>query len=137
MLKFYTIYYTTYHNGTEITTKSAQTLCDESQVEEWRKTFTWENLTELYYEIGGLACGFNIWDFKRGRIVSFYDGSLFGDRADVKEWKHKELNIEVKCEWHEWSPSIAKILEWHDGEKAIQYLNERNLRIGVDKTPSL
>ena len=137
MLKFYTIYYTTYHNGTEITTKSAQTLCDESQVEEWRKTFTWENLTDLYHEIDGLACGFNIWNFKKGRIVSFYNGSLFGDRADIKEWKHKDLNIEVECKWYEWSPSIAKILEWHDGEKAIQYLNERNLRIGVDKTPSL
>ena len=37
MLKFYTIYYTTYHNGTKITTKSAETLCDESQVKEWCK----------------------------------------------------------------------------------------------------
>lgn len=66
MLKFYNIYYTTYHNGTDVGTKSAQILCDESEVDEWH-------------------------------------------------------------------PSIATILEWHDGEKAIQYLNERNLRIGVDK----
>lgn len=133
MLKFYNIYYTTYHNGTDMGTKSAQILCDESEVNERRVSFTWENLEELYHEIGGLAYMFNIWNFKRGRIVSFFEGGLFGDKADVKEWKHKDLNIEVACKWHEYHPSIAEILEWHDGEKAIQYLNERNLRIGVDK----
>jgi hypothetical protein len=48
---------------------------------------------------------------------------------DVKEWKHKELNIEVKCEWHEYSPSLQKILEWPNGEKAMQYLLERGMNI--------
>lgn len=129
MMKFYAIYYITYHNGKQFDIKRAEIICDESKVDEWRVKFTWGNLTELYREIGCHCC-FNIWNFKRGRLVSFYN-SAFGPayERDIKEWKHKELNIEVKCEWHEETPSIHKILDWPNGEKAMQYLLERGMNI--------
>ncbi len=129
MLKFYTIYYTTYCEGKEFNMKTARILCDESEVDEWRVRFTWENLTELYKQIGS-HCYFNVWNFKRGRIVSFFNECFGNYQSDRKEWKHKELDIEVKCEWREYSPSIKKILEWPNGEKAIQYLRERGLTVG-------
>ena len=128
MLKFYTIYYTTYHNGKDAGTRVSYILCDESEVDEWRVKFTWNNLSELYEQIG-CHCNFNIWNFKRGRLVSFYNESFRDYVCDVKEWKHKELNIEVKCEWREYSPSIKKILEWPNGEKAMRYLLERGINI--------
>jgi hypothetical protein len=52
------------------------------------------------------------------------------DFRDVKEWKTK-LDIMVKVEYKDISSSMSleDILKWHDAEKAIQYLNERNLKI--------
>lgn len=131
MMKFYTIYYMTYHNGKRVDFKTGQILCDESKVDNWRVKFTWENLTELYEKIGCHCC-FNIWDFKRGRLVSFFndDNVLPWSKDfhhDVKEWKTPDLDIEVECEWVERHPSLDQIFEWHDGEKAMKYLLERGI----------
>lgn len=131
MMKFYTIYYTTWHNGKKLNTKTAKALCDEAnRPEEWHKAVTWENLTEMYHDYACCCC-FNIWNLKRGRVVSFFNDCFGkGYERDVKEWKHKELGIALTCEVHEISPSIQFVLDWHDGEKAIQYLTERGLKIG-------
>ena len=39
-------------------------------------TITWENLSQMYKDLN-LLCDFNIWNFKKGRRVSFFDGKLF------------------------------------------------------------
>ena len=126
MLKFYCIHYTTYYKGKEVSYTTARALCEETEVDNWRIKVTWDNLTELWEKIGGLACGFSIWNMKKGRQLSFANTWPW---QEPKEWKHSDPQIEIECCWSERQVSIQDVLEWHDFEKAIQYLNERNLKI--------
>lgn len=127
MLKYYVIHYTTYWHGKDMGTCTARTICDESKVDNWRVRFTWENLTELYHEIGLGCCSFTIFNMRKGRQVSFCNTWPW---QEPKEWKGKELDIEVQAEWVERDVSIREIMEWHDSGKAIQYLKERGLTVG-------
>ena len=130
MLKFYSIAYKTYHNDTYIDTHYGKTLAEEGTVKDEIIQIDWDNLSEMYHKYS-LALPFNIWNFKKGRLVSFFVGNFFKkDFQDIKEWK-SPLNIWVKVEYTDVSSSMSinDILKWHDAEKAIQYLNERNLKI--------
>ena len=130
MLKFYSIAYKTYNNGTYIDTHYATTLKEESETKNDLVFINWDNLSEMYHKYN-LSLPFNIWNFKRGRLVSFFvDNPFKKGFRDVKEWKTK-LDIMVKIEYTDVSNSmsIEDVLKWHDAEKAIQYLNERNLKI--------
>ena len=130
MLKFYSIAYKTYHNGTYIDTHYGKTLAEESEVKDDIVLINWDNLSEMYHKYS-LSLPFNIWNFKKGRLVSFFVGNPFKkDFRDIKEWKTK-LDIVVKVEYTDISSStsIEDVLKWHEAEKAIQYLNERNLKI--------
>ena len=127
MLKFYCIHYTTYYKGKEIAHRIAHCLCDESKVDNWRVKVTWDNLTELWERIGGLSCGFTIWNMKRGRQLSF---SNTWPWQEPKEWKHADPQIEIECYWSERKVSIQDVMEWHDSEKAMQYLKERRFVAG-------
>lgn len=128
-MKFYNHYVTTYHNGVEIAHKMCGTVLVDEAPENRTDELTWDNLTE-YYRHNGLALPFNVWHRKKGRLVSFFDGSLFNkDKRDIKEWK-TPLNITVKHEYREkLGVSIEYVLKWFDVDKAIQYLNERGLKI--------
>lgn len=133
MLKFYSIAYKTYNNGTYIYTNYARTLKEESEIKDELIFINWDNLSEMYYKYG-LLLPFTFWNFKKGRIVSFFSGNPFKkDFRDIKEWKTK-LNIMVKIEYTDISNSmsIKEVLEWNDAEKAIQYLNERKDIKGVE-----
>ena len=130
MLKFYSIAYKTYNNGTYIDTHYATTLKEESETKNDLVFINWDNLSEMYHKYN-LSLPFNIWNFKKGRLVSFFvDNPFKKGFRDVKEWKTK-LDIMVKIEYPDVSNSmsIEDVLKWHDAEKAIQYLNERNLKI--------
>ena len=130
MLKFYSIAYKTYNNGTYIDTHYATTLKEESETKNDLVFINWDNLSEMYHKYN-LSLPFNIWNFKKGRLVSFFvDNPFKKNFRDVKEWKTK-LDIMVKIEYTDISnsTSIEDVLKWHDAEKAIQYLNERNLKI--------
>ena len=127
-MKFYYVTSSTYHNDTLIGYCGGKALL----VEEPQTTtdiLTWDNVGE-YYNKNGLSCKFNIWHFKKGRVVSFFFDRFFPrkDERDIKEWK-EELNIKIVTTYREFSPSIAEVLKWHDAEKAIAYLNERGLKI--------
>lgn len=130
MLKFYSIAYKTYNNGIYIDTHYATTLKEESETKNDLVFINWDNLSEMYHKYN-LSLPFNIWNFKKGRLVSFFvDNPFKKNFRDVKEWKTK-LDIMVKIEYTDISNSmsIEDVLKWHDAEKAIQYLNERNLKI--------
>lgn len=126
MLKYYIIRYTTYWHGKEMGIRTAHTICDESKVNNWRVRLTWENLAELCQKIGFDCCAFVIFNMRKGREISFDNTWPW---QEPKEWTGKELDIEVQAEWIEREVSIKKILEWQNSSVAIQYLNERNLRI--------
>ena len=130
MLKFYAVHYKTYNNGTYIDTHYAETLKEEGTVKNETIQINWNNLSEMYHKYN-LALPFNVWNFKKGRRVSFFVGNPFKkDFRDIKEWKTR-LNITLEIEYIDISnsKSIEEVLKWHDAEKAIQYLNERNLKI--------
>ena len=130
MLKFYAIHYKTYNNGTYIDTHYAETLKEEGAVKDETIQINWDNLSEVRRKYS-LSLPFTVYNFRRGRLVSFLVGNPFKkDFRDIKEWKTK-LNIKLKIEYIDISNSmsIEEVLKWHDAEKAIQYLNERNLKI--------
>lgn len=130
MLKFYSITYKTYNNGTLVGIRHKKALKDESEIEERIFTVSWNNLSEVYHKYN-LMVPFNIWNFKRGRLISFFEGNpLKKDFRDIKEWKTKlEMVISITYTDISNSMSIDEILKWHDAEKAIQYLNERGLKL--------
>lgn len=128
-MEFYNHYTTTYHNGVEVAFQMCGTMLSENVLENRTDELTWDNLND-YYRENGLALPFNVWYFKKGRLVSFFNGSLFNkNKRDIKEWK-TPLNITVKHEYKQrLGVSIDYVLKWHNPEKAIQYLNERGLKI--------
>jgi hypothetical protein len=131
MLKFYSIAYKTYHNDTYIDTHYGKTLAEEGTVKDEIIQIDWDNLSEMYQKYS-LALPFNIWNFKKGRLVSFFVGNPFKkDFRDIREWKTKYLDVDIHIEYTDVSSSISieDVLKWHDAEKAIQYLNERNLKL--------
>lgn len=130
MLKFYSVVYKVYNNGTFIDGKPTRILAEENEVEDKTIFVHWDNLSEIYHKYS-LLLPFNIWNFKKGRRVSFFCGNPFKkDFRDVKEWK-TPLDIMIKIDYKDISNcmSVADILEWRDADKAIQYLNERGLKI--------
>lgn len=126
MLKFYYVHYTTYYKGKEINCTTAHALCEESEIKNFRKKITWENLDDIQKELGRCALNFSIWNMKKGRQLSF---SHTWPWQEPKEWKHADPQVEIECRWSERQVSIQDIMKWPDAEKAIQYLNERNLKI--------
>lgn len=128
MLNYYFTYYTTKLNGEVINTSRASCICTEEEAKDEVISINWENLKDFYHQYG-LVCGFNVWNAKKGQRIGLF-GKAFSDR---KEWKHSETGLTFEITHRVYEPSIQTILNWHDQRKAIQYLNERNLRIGVDK----
>lgn len=134
MLKFYRIVYYTYHNDAEVGVKTGRALMDEAEVPpEKTIDITWENLTEIYQQYAWVF-PWNIWNFKRGRIVSFFDAEIRDKNTwDIKEWK-SPLNMKLTIQYKEMTPpSIDEVLKWYDGNKAIQYLKEQGLAISLTK----
>lgn len=129
MLQFYRIRHTTYHNGEIISSRNTAVILTDKDVSTETYEFTWENLEKLYQE-HGFECSFNIWNFKKGRRISFFTNTFFKkNHRDVKEWKHPNLNITLVIEYTPFEPSISYVLDWHNAEAALQYLEERKIKI--------
>lgn len=132
MLHYYRVLYITYNNEVKVGNTSGFTIADESEVKEETIPITWENLEEVYHD-HGLSLAFNLWHFKRGRTISFYDGIFVEkNRRDIKEWKTPTLNIKLVITYETFPCSLNDILNYWDSEKAIQYLRERNLSCPID-----
>lgn len=132
MLEFYTLSLETYHNDQFIESNSSTILIDESEAPDFDcvTDLDWENL-DFVYPACGLMLPFNIWNTKKGRLVSWFHCSLFDRNTwDIKEWK-TPLNITIKSSTRKKNMSIAEVLKWHDADKAIQYLKEKGLTIDV------
>lgn len=127
MLNFYRLYTTTYYKDKEVRTEYCGMTLTDTPPENFTDVLTWDNIAEKYANNGG-TYPFNLWKLRRGRRVSFFND--FGEKIirDIKEWKGP-LDLKVKYEYHLYTPPINKILDFYDGEKAIQYLVERGLAI--------
>lgn len=129
MLQFYHQYLETYHNGELMQKEHSLILIEEEKESSHNYSFnlTWDNLNDFYCDFG-LYLPFNVWNFNKGRRISFFNFSLFNSNTwDIKEWKTKDLNIMVKFFTKKATVSLSEILKWHNSDKAIQYLKERGL----------
>lgn len=124
MLNYCRIYYVTKLNGKTIHTEYATCICPEEEVKNEVISINWENLKDFYHKYG-FICGFNVMNLKKGRRINLFD-KIFSDR---KEWKHPETGLTFEITYHAYEPNIQTILNWHNQRKAIQYLNERNLKL--------
>lgn len=132
MLHYYRILFTTYNNGVKVNYTYGHVIADESEIKEKTIPITWENLEEIYHNYG-LSLPFNIWNFKRGRVISFFKGGLTDkNRRDIKEWKTPTLDMKLVVTYEVWRCSLNTILNYWDSEKTIQYLCERNLSCPID-----
>lgn len=132
MLHYYRILFTTYNNGVKVDYTYGHVIADESEVKEKTIPITWKNLEEIYHNYG-LSLPFNIWNFKRGRVISFFKGSFTDkNRRDIKEWKTPTLDMKLVVTYEVWRCSLNNILNYWDSEKTIQYLRERNLSCPID-----
>jgi len=136
MLEFYRETISTYHNNYFIGQSTFSVVLD-AEPENTITELNWDNLSEFYQN--HLMTGqFNIWTFKKGRVVSFFDIGLAQllhdkDSRDVKEWK-SPLNISIHYTYRKYTPSLEQILKWHNPEMATKYLNEHNLLVNFQKT---
>lgn len=126
---FYKVYTVTI-KGIEYQHASNLIISDESKIsdEDLEVTFGWDSLDDIY-EMFGLVMPFNVWNMKKGRLISFFNAfSIFDKRTwDIKEWK-EPLEITLKVTHKEYNTvSINDILKYHDHKLAIQYLSQEGL----------
>lgn len=132
MLHYYRVLYTTYNNGVEVGSSLGFTIADENEIKEETIPITWENLEEVYYNHGS-NLPFNYWNFKRGHVISFFEGAFCDkNRRDIHERKTPILNMKLIITYKVVPCSLNDILKYWDSEKAIQYLRERNLSCPID-----
>ena len=81
----------------------------------------WDNAEEEICKLD-VWLPFGITKRRKGLKLFFWD-DLF---TNVKQWK-EDLDIEIKTSWREYKPKIKEIIDFHDSDKAIQYLVERGL----------
>ena len=123
-MKYYRCCAETYHNGKLVGAKNFGGRLTEKELPAKEKfVLTWENLSEMYNKLD-LLCDFNVWNFKKGRRVSFLGYRLFDKNTwDIKEWK-EELNIEVKVYYLERNATVED-LKHFDAVQVKKYLDER------------
>ena len=128
-MEFYKHSITVYRNGKEISNRDGGFVLLDGAPENHKDTLTWDNLLEYYHNYG-IVLPFNIWNFRKGHLISFFDYSLFKkDTWDIKEWK-SNLNLEIEHRYEEYTPpSINFVLNWPNMNKAIQYLKEHGLEL--------
>lgn len=124
MLKYYIVCYSTLHNGKVINNSISHVILDETASTETQHIpITWENLDEVNNKYG-LSCAFNVWNYHKGRIIEFL--SL---HPTIKEWKTADFNLELRITYTPYNASIEDIMKYQEGDKAIQYLVERGLKV--------
>lgn len=134
MLKFYHIYFTTYHNKTKISEYYGYTCKEEISQQYEKINITWDNLEEMYNRYHCFLAFRRDYSKRKGRSVVFF-GSYSNYRVSPKDFKtiyekkEKNLNITLTICTKEDNPSIEKVLKYGNGKQAIQYLTERGLLV--------
>ena len=126
MLKYYQVTYRTFVNDEKLIPYSGITIQEEEAAQDKKFLLDWNNVEEISERLG-IYLSFSIWKKRKGRVIDF-----FGKAKNIKEWKSKELNLRFEIHFKEMpSPSIAEILKYSDGEKAIRYLNQLGLKLNL------
>lgn len=136
MLKYYKLYYEIWYNGEQIDEKySGFTIQDEAKIKNFSIPITWENIFDISQKNNGQVFTMNLIYTRKGRKIILYGPSHF--RKIFKEWKEKELNLEVRYTYSEFVPSLKQLLEYPNSDIVLQYFNERKSKIDIDKMKEL
>lgn len=131
MLKMFQDCVTTFVDGKEILSMSTgRMMCEKTPEDETIKV-TWDNVSDMELKLGWRS-PFSVKKGWRGRYIVFDSVflALCKDKpAPIKERKKPAPGIQVQVHWEEIDPPIEEILQWHEGNKAIQYLAERGLNL--------
>lgn len=130
-MKLYEKYIIWYNQGIKLSKKFCNYEFSETELQDEHIQLTWDNLNEFYYNYGLLA-PFTVWNFKKTRIIEFWDWSLFCSKEyrNISLKKYPVLPLTCKITYEEVnSLSIKDILEIAPAEKAIKYLAERGLNM--------
>lgn len=131
-MEFYNVITKTINKGHCIGRSYGTALLEEEPKNKIEKV-SWENLEEQYAKYG-INLSFNVWNLKKGRVVSFFINKMTPFflkewEKDIKEWKEPlDITIEIVYK-KDTCVTIEEVLKWHDIEKAIQYLKERGLTV--------
>jgi hypothetical protein len=122
-MKYYETYVETYHNGEYIGCQYGGAILTEDELPALEIIdLTWKNLNEMHKKIG-LGLDFNIWNFKKGRLVSFFNSSLFNKNTwDIKEWK-SSLNITIRI-YNQQKRATMYDLRHFDAKDVQKYLEK-------------
>ena len=124
-MEFYNVRYEIYRNGElYYQSRTARILADKAMENEIIP-ISWNNIEEVYSDYG-LCIPLNLYRKDKGLMVHYYGDGMFGKK--VKSWKTADLNLELRVVYRQYTPSINEVLNWHDGEKASQYLKEKGWR---------
>lgn len=130
MLKAYEIVYKTYWNEKCIYHRYGGLSIEKEVPENAEIEINWESLTDFYNKL--CFSGFHVnFHGKKGRSVSIENNSFLGYKIIAREWKDKNLYLVWKRHFKEVTPPIKEILEYYDGDVAIQYLKERGLMLNA------
>lgn len=136
MLKYYELYYEIWYNGEQIDKKyGGFTIQDEAKIKNFSIPITWENIFDISQKYNGQVFTMNLIYTRKGRKITLYGHSHF--RKIFREWKEKELNLEVRYTYSEFVPSLKQLLEYPNSDIVLQYLNERKSKINIDKMKEL
>ncbi len=130
-MKLYQKYIIWYHQGIKVGKRFCSYEFSEKELNDELIKITWENLDEVYMKYGLLA-PFTIWNFKKARIIEFWDWPLFCSKEyrHISSKKYPVLPLTYKITYEEVNNlSIKDILEIAPAEKAIKYLAEKGLNI--------
>lgn len=125
MLQMYVAEYTLYHEGKKmdyiVNGFPWHFMENDNNFEPVEKTvinITWENVKSIKEEYKDIFIPLFISETKRGIIVN-----------NIKQWKTHSLNLQLIITCRLYTPSIKEVLEYSNGDKAIQYLVERGVQI--------
>lgn len=125
MLHMYQVKYTLYHEGEKVDSivNGYPWYFIEDFVPIERKVIdiTWDNVEQVKNEYHGLFIPLFIKKKRKGLVVM----------NKIKQWKTHSLNLQLIITCRLYTPSIKEVLEYSDGDKAIQYLVERGVQIKI------
>lgn len=87
---------------------------------------SWENLETAVPKKFLYAHDIKVHHYRKGRTLIYYPSDKFFGKI-IKENK-EELSMTMVYQYRKAEISLKEILEYHDGEKVIKYLQERGLK---------
>ncbi len=107
-MRIYNVLYTTYWKNKQVGFKSGYLVTDDEKENKIYK-LTWENANKLWYMVPGAILD---------KTSKGYKITFFNCLGSIKEWKTKELQLELNIIYADITESITV-------EKAMKILNTR------------